>query len=189
MPENPTREIELLRNGNGASPRTLTRSEIARLSDAIRTGRPSLMERDYAIMQLMLQAGLRVHEVATLQMSDLFSMRRAIRLQVRGNRCSAQRVVPLNSVAARALQEYLAVRPAIPRIAHLFVSQRGQPLSMRSIQRVIDTYARAAGLQGVCAQSLRHTCAKTLLEETRDATRVAQWLGHRNARMLDRYMK
>lgn len=187
--ENPTRGLALVRNGNGndAAPRTLTPAETARLSDAIRAGRPSLMERDYAIMQLMLQAGLRVHEVAALRLGDLTPTHQRMRAQVRGQGRNGQRMVPLNAVAARALRDYLAARPAIPRVDHLFVSQRGQPLSMRSIQRVIDTYARAAGLKGVCAQSLRHTCAKTMLEHTHDAARVAQWLGHRSAKSLDRY--
>jgi integrase/recombinase XerC len=187
--ENPTREIKLVRNGNGPeiAPRTLTKAEIARLTEAIRSGRPSLVERDHAIMQLMLQAGLRVHEVAALRLRDLMALRRGMAVEVRGKRHSTSRRVPLNAVAARALRGYIAVRPAIPRVDHLFVSQRGQPLSMRSIQRVIDTNANTAGLEGVCAQSLRHTCAKTMLEDTRDAALVAQWLGQRSARGLDRY--
>jgi site-specific recombinase XerD len=190
LAENPTREIELVRNGNGhgGEPRTLTPSEIARLTDAIRSGRPSLATRDQAIMQLMLQAGLRVHEVAALRLRDLISTRRGTSIEVRNNRHTAPRRVPLNRVASRALRAYVGKRPVIPRVDHLFVSQRGQPLSMRSIQRVIDTYARAAGLQGVCAQSLRHTCVKAMLAETRDMVRVAERLGQRSTRGLNRYL-
>jgi site-specific recombinase XerD len=187
--QNPTREIELVRNGDGPepSPRILTRAEIVRLTDAIQDGRPSLAPRDYAIMQLMLQGGLRVHEVATLRLRDLIPAREGMNVEVRGNRHAPGRRVPLNPVAARAVREYIATRPAIPRVDHLFVSQRGQPLSMRSIQRIIDTYARTAGLHGVCAQSLRHTCAKTMLEETADRALVARWLGHKSERVLGRY--
>lgn len=185
--DNPTREIQLLRNGNGhpAAPRTLTRSESTRLADSLRAGRPSLALRDYAIMQLMLQAGLRVHEVAALRLSDLVATRRGMTIHVLGNRQNA-RSVPLNSAAARALRDYMPTRPTIPRVDHLFLSQRGQPLSMRSMQRLIDAHARAAGLRGVCAQLLRHTCAKNMLEATRDADQVARWLGC-NAKSLERY--
>ncbi len=188
--ENLARDIELIRhgngNGNGHAPRTLDRDEIAKLSDAIRAGRPSLIQRDFAIMQLMLNAGLRVHEIAELQMRDIVQSDRGTKVQVHENGNGA-RVVPLNAAAMHALRDYLDVRPAIPTVEQVFVSQRGQPLSMRSVQRLIDTYARAAGLDGVCAQMLRHTCAKNLLAKTHDAQRVATFLGHHNVKVLDRY--
>ncbi len=187
--ENPASDIELIHsgNGNGAVPHTLTRLESERLIAAIQEGRPSLRHRDCAILQLMLQAGLRVHEVAAMRTSDLITTSRGMRVEVGGNSGNGHRSVPLNAIAARALREYLAVRRAIPQADHLFLSQRGRLLSMRSIQRLIDNYARAAGLEGVSAQALRHTCAKTMLENTRDAALVARWLGHRDARALDKY--
>ncbi len=189
--ENPTRGIELVpnHNGRGSAPRFLNPSEIERLTEAVMGGRPSLVRRDLALLHLMLQAGLRVHEVATLALGDLAVTARKIEVLVRGNGGYDERSVPLNLTAMRALRDYLAVRPALPRVDDLFLSQRGQPLSVRSIQRIIDTYARAAGLKGVCAQSLRHTCAKAMLEATRDVARVAQWLGHQNVRALERYGK
>lgn len=188
--ENLAGDIELIRhgngNGNGHAPRTLDRDEIAKLSDAIRAGRPSLIQRDFAIMQLMLNAGLRVHEIAELLMRDVVRSDRGTNVQVRENGNGA-RVVPLNAAATRALRDYLDVRPAIPTVDQVFVSQRGQPLSVRSVQRLIDTYARAAGLDGVCAQMLRHTCAKNLLAKMHNAQRVATILGHHNVKVLDRY--
>lgn len=187
--ENPARGIELLRNGNGAvlAPRTLTHLEIAQLTQAIRAGRPSLVPRDYAIMQLMLQAGLRVHEIAAMRLGDLRPTRNGMSLGVGDPGRGGVRVVPLKLSVVRALRDYLPTRPALPRVDHLFLSQRGQPLSMRSIQRLIDSHARAAGLQGVCAQSLRHTCTKAMLEETRDLALVARWLGCRDAKSLERF--
>ncbi len=184
--QDPRKQIELLRNGNGTngSPRILTAAEVSRLSTAIQAGRPSLVPRDFAIVQLMLQAGLRVHEVAALRMGDLTP--RQLHIAAPGAR-NGGRVVPLNANAAHALRAYLAKRPTIPQVDHVFVSQRGQPLSVRSVQRLVDTYARAAGLKDVCAQSLRHTCAKAMLDETRDEALVAQWLGHCSTRMLKRY--
>jgi site-specific recombinase XerD len=135
----------------------------------------------------MLRAGLRVHEVAELRLRDFSSGHRGNKVQVNSSRPTAQRTVPLDVSAARAVLDYIGVRPTIPHVEHLFVSQRGQPLSMRSIQRIVDTYAHAAGLKHVCAQSLRHTCAKIMLESTRDAALVARWLGHTNTRILGKY--
>jgi site-specific recombinase XerD len=189
--ENLAGDIELLRhsgNGNEHSPRTLDGAEIARLSNAIRSGRPSLTQRDFAIMQMMLNAGLRVHEIAELRMSDIIRTNRGMKVAVHENGNGA-RVVPLNHPATRALRDYLDVRPAIPTIEQVFVSQRGQPLSLRSVQRLIDNYAHAAGLDGVSAQMLRHTCAKNLLARTGNARRVDMLLGHHNVKVLDRYSK
>jgi site-specific recombinase XerD len=83
----------------------------------------------------------------------------------------------------------LPTRPAIPRLENLFLSQRGQALSIRSIQRLVDAAARAAGLPKVSAQSLRHTCTKNMLKETRDAGVVARWLGCRDTRTLEKYLR
>lgn len=188
--DNPTRGIPLLpsRNGHYPAPRTLTRAEVNRLAESIRRGRPSLVQRDHAIVQLMVQAGLRVHEVAAIRLGDLVTARRGMSLHVRGSGRGGERSVPLNAETTRALRDYLPTRPAIPRVDHLFLSQRGQPLSMRSIQRLVENYARAAGLPDVCAQTLRHTYAKNRLEETRDAAQVARWLGC-NAKSLERYAR
>lgn len=189
--ENPTLELALIQNGhdNHTAPRILSRTEIARLFDAVADARPSLEQRDVAIMQLMLYAGLRVHEVAALRLDDVVLNGRRSRVQVQGNRRDKPRVIPLNATVIKTVREYLVIRPAIPRMDHLFLSQRGRPLSMRSIQRLVETYARSAGLKNVCAQSLRHTCAKNMLVETEDAGQVARWLGHRNTKMLDRYLE
>ncbi len=191
IPENPSGDIELVHNStvNGTTPRTLTPAEVIRLMEAIETGRPSLVARDQAIVQLMLQAGLRVHEVAELRLRDLVTERRKMSVDVRGNREGPLRRIPLNAMVTRAVRDYLATRPAIPRMENLFVSQRGQSLSVRSIQRVIDTHARAAGLKDVCAQSLRHTCVRNMLENTCDVALVARWLGRRSARGLNRYSR
>jgi site-specific recombinase XerD len=184
--DNPSREIQLLPNGNGhhPAPRTLTRAEIERLAESIRAGRPSLVQRDHAIVRLMAHAGLRVHEVAAVRFSDIVTTRRGMSVYIRER--GGERIVPLDPVAARALRDYLPTRPAIPRVDQLFLSQRGLPLSTRSVQRLVENYARVAGLKDVCAQTLRHTYAKNRLEETRDAAQVARWLGC-SAKSLERY--
>ncbi len=188
--DNPARELPLLPNGRDEEtlPRVLDYDEIERLIVAVRAGaRPSLMRRDYAIIELMLQGGLRVTEVTALEVNDIILTHQGLRLIVRGAANDHYREVPLNEPLARALREYLEVRPALPEVERLFVSQRGRPLSTRSIQRLVELYAEEAELEGVCANSLRHTCAKKMLEETNAPHLVAQWLGHKNVESLNRY--
>ncbi len=187
--ENPAREVQLVPNGHDVPiiPRVLDYDEVERLIVAVRAGaRPSLMRRDYCIIELMLQAGLRVNEVAALDLEDFALTGNGMRLIVRGAAQDHYREVPLNDTLVRALREYIQVRPNV-QIKRLFVSQRGQPLSMRSIQRLVESYAEAAQLDDVCANSLRHTCAKKLLEENNAPYLVAQWLGHKNVESLNRY--
>jgi len=188
--ENPARDLTLVRsngngNGNSHAPRTLTEEEIQKLRDSIRNSRPIHIQRDYAIMQMMLHAGLRVHEIAELGMRDIVHAPRGMQIQIHANG-NAARSIPLNGAASRALRDYLAVRPTIPNVEQVFVSQRGQPLSLRSVQRLIDLHARSAGLDGISAQMLRHTCAKNLLKK-KNATQAAKFLGHQNLKILEKY--
>jgi integrase/recombinase XerC len=188
--ENPAQAIQLVPKdeADDSTPRILDYNEIERLIVAVRAGaRPSLMRRDYAIIELMLQAGLRVNEVAALRVEDIISTANGLRLIVRGAARDHYREVPLNQTLARALREYVEVRPALPDENRLFVSQRGKPLSLRSIQRLVEEYAESAQLEDVCANSLRHTCAKKMLNETNAPQLVAQWLGHKNVESLNRY--
>ncbi len=188
--KNPASAIQLVPNGHNENiqPRVLDYDEIQRLIVAVRAGaRPSLMHRDYAIIELMLQAGLRVNEVAALTIDDIVPTREGMRLLVRGAAQDHYREVPLNETLARALREYIQVRPALLEVDQLFVSQRGQPLSMRSVQRLVESYAQAAQLDEVCANSLRHTCAKKMLDENQPPHLVAQWLGHKHVESLNRY--
>lgn len=185
---NPAQHLQLIANGHDqVAPRVLDDDEIAQLIVALRAGASRrLMRRDYAIIELMLQAGLRVNEVALLTKDDIVPTANGLRLIVRGTAEHHFRQVPLNETLARALREYLQFRPAVPDVNTLFVSQQGKPLSTRSIQRLVEAYTEAAELEDVCANSLRHTCAKKLLLENAPE-QVAMWLGHKNIESLNKY--
>jgi integrase/recombinase XerC len=186
--ENPARHLQLIANEHReTAPRILDDDEITQLVLAVRTGaRRRLMRRDYAIIELMLQAGLRVTEVTLLTKDDIVPTQNGLRLIVRGTAEHHFREVPLNETLARALREYLQVRTNLPNSNTLFVSQQGKPLSTRSIQRLVEEYAKAAQLADVSAYSLRHTCAKKLLDENSPEA-VAKWLGHKNVESLNKY--
>lgn len=186
--ENPAQALKLLsKESEETPPRVLDQVEIAQLIVAVRAGASRrLMRRDYAIIELMLQAGLRVNEVASLNMQDLVPTNNGMRLVIQGTAEHHYRQVPLNETLARALREYMQVRPAVPEINAIFVSQQGTPLSTRSIQRLVEAYARAAQLEEVSAYSLRHTCAKKLLDENSPEL-VARWLGHKSIESLSKY--
>jgi site-specific recombinase XerD len=168
--------------------RALDADEITRLLEAAQAGRPSLVKRDYAIIQLLLQTGIKVGELTELQLSDIELTDSRGTLAVKGNGSNSHRRIPLKALACQALQEYLQVRPPWPGVKHLFLSQEGNSISARTVQRLVNVYTRAAGLTGISAHTLRYTFATSMLEEIGDVATVANLLGHRSVETTLRYI-
>ena len=82
----------------------------------------------------------------------------------------------------------MRVRLAPPTVEHLFLSQKGTPISARSVQRLIREYAAAAGLGEVSASTLRRTYAQTVWEKTGDLSQLADALGHTRLKSTIRYI-
>jgi len=179
--------IKLLPQPPSEGARGLDRSEVERLLDAVRRGAPRLMRRDYAIVQLMLQTGIRVGELTKLKLCDisLFEDKRVLR--VRGQEASQGREIPLNSSARKALGAYLDERVGSTN-DHLFLSRKGEPLSVRSVQRLVNTYARAAGLEDVSTYTLRQTYGQQMLRDTGDLSLVARLMGHKRLETAIKYI-
>ena len=168
--------------------RALDAEEIARLLEAVQAGRPSLVKRDYAIIQLLLQTGIKVGELTELQLADIKLTDSRSTLAVKGNGSNSHRRIPLKALVCQSLQEYLQVRPPWPGVKHLFLSQEGNSISARTVQRLVNVYTRAAGLTGVSAHTLRYTFATSMLEEIGDVATVANLLGHRSVETTLRYI-
>ena len=133
--------------------------------------------RDAACIALMLNAGLRVEEVSLLRMDDLELNARSGKVVVRKGKRGKYREVPLNAEVRKALRAYLEVRPETDE-PRLFLSQTGQPLGTRAIQRAVERLARRAGLEGVTPHVLRHTFGKNLVDAGVSLDRVATLMGH-----------
>jgi site-specific recombinase XerD len=187
MESNPAAEVRPIRVPP-TSRRALDADEIARLLEAAQAGRPSLVKRNYAIIQLFLQTGIKVGELTKLQLADIELKDSRGTLTVKGNESNHHRCIPLNTPACQALQEYLRVRPPSPGVKHLFLSQEGNSISARTVQRLVNAYTRAADLAGVSAHTLRYTFATSMLEETGDVATVANLLGHRSVETTLRYI-
>lgn len=186
---NPTSGVALVQNDGMAISRPLTRDEIEKLFNAAESGsRAGLIRRDLAILQLLLHTGLRVSEVVDLQKDDLIFDNPGLRLKVCNGQETKIRYLPLCTEVCKALNDYLAVRPRTTTTDHLFLSQQGNPVSDRTIQRIIRDCARAAALEGVSAQSLRRTFALQLFAETNDLKLVSERLGHQNSKITAQYL-
>ena len=145
--------------------------------------------RDRAMFMLMLRCGLRVEEVAHLTRAAIdFKRRHIIVLNGKGGK---GRVVYLSNDAYDALLSYLKIRPAV-KTKKLFLVEkglyRGNPLSVRGIQKRMEYYARKAGVRISC-HHLRHTMATQLLNADAELATIQDLLGHNWVTTTQRYCK
>ena len=144
--------------------------------------------RDRAMFMLMLRCGLRVQEVADLTVDAVEYARR--RILVSNGKGAKGRVVYMSEDARSALSAYLAKRSSKGK--GLFLVQKGpmkgKPLSVRGIQKRIESYARKSGL-GVSCHRLRHTMATQLLNADADLVTIQDLLGHGQITTTQRYCR
>jgi len=157
-------------------PRSLEVEEAERLVAV--PGDDPVARRDRALLELFYSSGIRLAELAGLDVADVDLVEGSARVTGKGNR---SRVVPVGSAARRALREWLAVRAQRARAEEvaLFVSSRGRRLSRRAIQQRVRLWAQRRGLeQRVHPHMLRHSFATHVLESSADLRAVQELLGH-----------
>jgi site-specific recombinase XerD len=167
-------------------PRVLTEAEYKRLMLAVHGE-----IRDEAIIELLLQTGIRLSEVARLKVSDLELPVKFDREHVGAAHISGkgrkERTVTLNFKAARALRNYLAIRPKVDETA-VFITKFGYPMGMRSIQNVVAKHLHAAGIQDASVHALRHTFATQHVRKGTSLRTVQGALGHESLATTSLYV-
>ena len=133
-------------------------------------------KRDLAMFLLMLRCGLRIGEVAALQLADLFLDEDYPRIVARG-KGSRERGVYLSRQAETAMGEYLAERPQVAS-EFVFLSYLEEGLSTTSIHNRLLKYREEAGIQ-ITAHRLRHSFANDLLNADAAITSIQKLMGHR----------
>ena len=112
--------------------------------------------RDYAILQLFLQTGIRVAELVGLTLSDIDLATGAMLVNGKGNK---QRTIYLEKKATQALRAYISDRPHSLE-QHVFLNYQGNGLSVRGVMDIVEKYRKLAGIsKKFSCHSLRHTCA------------------------------
>jgi integrase/recombinase XerD len=144
-------------------------------------------KRDFAIIQLFVQCGLRLSEVASIEVADITLKERKGWLRVVGGKGEQPRDVHLNRSVRHALNAYLQVRPVLRDIKKLFISQLHRPLSRRSIAYLTKTYLEAAGMPELSCHDLRHLFATNLYNGHKDILLVKEALGHKTLTSTLRY--
>ena len=171
-----------------AEPRFLTAQEYRALLRAC-----AHETRDAALIELILQTGIRLSEAARLTVH-------AVELPLRINRDAAntgslsiqgkgrkRRTLPLNYKACRALKAWLAIRPDIPDPA-LFVTKFRAPMGPRAIQRVVKKYLDEAGIRNASVHSLRHSFATHHVAQGTSLRTIQEALGHADLKTTSIYV-
>ena len=188
-------------------PAHLSEPEMNALLDAPADDAP-LGRRDRAILELFYASGLRLGELAGLDLDDVNLSARMVRVLGKGGK---ERVVPFNTGTAKAIRAYLGgrellirgrdgqerregkgrpSRPSSPsRLScPLFVNYRGARLTVRSIDRLVRRYVAASSTRmGISPHALRHSFATHLLERGADLRAIQELLGHARLSTTQRY--
>ncbi|PIU28349.1 hypothetical protein COT08_01530 [Candidatus Woesebacteria bacterium CG07_land_8_20_14_0_80_44_9] len=160
-------------------PKFLSQIEYRALRDVVRGD-----TRIAAMIELILQTGMRISEVANLKTADV----KDNVVKVEAYATQAQRSIPLNKPAKNALNSYLALRPKVES-AYLFISKTGKPLAVRNIRAAIDRYMQRAEIPNYSVNDLRTTFMVENIKDGVDLTLLSQVAGHKRLSTTERYLE
>jgi site-specific recombinase XerD len=141
--------------------------------------------RDYAVLQVFLQTGIRVSELANLTADDIDLIKPSITVRGKG---SVEREIALEKKGMHALKSYLSIRPeSISK--RVFLNYMGEPISERGIRKLVVKYRKEAGItKKASCHTLRHTFATYKAEKGVSAYQLQQWLGYANLNTTQIYV-
>jgi site-specific recombinase XerD len=163
-------------------PTYLTEAEYNRLREACAGN-----VRDAAIVELLLQTGIRLSELTSLILDDIEFQDDGGLIRIRGGRGKEERILPLNSKACQTLNAYLNQR-SDPDNPTLFLNRFGKPLGDRGVQKIIKEYFHQSGIIGASIHSLRHTFAVQHLAKGTSLKTVQKMMGHKDIRTTEEYI-
>lgn len=176
--QNPTAKLEAPKTGFQL-PQVMAEDEVDALLQQPNPGTTAGL-RDKAMLELLYATGLRVTELVSLDMEQINIDAGYVRCIGKG---SKERIVPIGSVAAAYLQDYLdrsrgrMIKKA--GLNALFVNQRGSRLTRQGFWKILKKHAKEAGIKtNVTPHTLRHSFATHLLEHGADLRAVQEMLGH-----------
>ncbi len=163
-------------------PKCLDLEQVQKLLDA--PGDADILSaRDKAMLEVLYSSGIRVSELVELKMEDIDLNEGVLRVTGKGRK---DRLTPIGSQAIKAIQKYLEMRAADPKLGmeagtRVFLNKHGESLSTRSVRRKLDKYLVQAGLDpGISPHTLRHSFATHLLNNGADLRSVQELLGHQS---------
>jgi integrase/recombinase XerD len=184
LPNNPYNGIKAIKAEKSVI-QTFNREQMKRLLDA--PNRKTFTGyRDYVLMLLLFDTGIRVSEAANIQISDIYWKERQIKIFGKGRK---ERLVPFSKTLARHLRDYISIRGLLNH-DYLFVNIDNNPFQPRGIQQALKDYGIAAGIKGVrvSPHTFRHTFAKNWIMNGGDVFSLQKILGHTSLEVVRMYV-
>lgn len=167
------------------APRILSKIEYRALRDAAKND-----ARTYAIIELLLQTGITISELADIKLSSISSFKEPSTLTVgkRGNRDT--RVIPLNKAVLEAIKRYMETdRAKVDNAENLLISKTGKPLLIRNIRSTIDKYFELAGIENAKVNDMRHTFVAHHLASGVSIVQISRIAGHKRLSTTEKYLE
>jgi site-specific recombinase XerD len=165
-------------------PRILTEMEYRALRDVSRVD-----ARLYSIVEILLQTGIRIGELAALTLDDVRKSKngKIDFLYIKAAGSHPARKVPMNKSAKKALDEYLEIRPETEDDT-IFVTKNGRPLLIRNIRTAIDKAFEKAGIKNAKVNDLRNTFIAHHLANGVSLVTVSKLVGHKRLSTTEKYL-
>ena len=160
-------------------PRILNKLEYRALRDYAKED-----PRTYALVELILQTGVKIGELANIRLNDI----KDNILHIRAYSKTPERDVPLNKAAKKAINQYLSVREKT-NDNHLFVTRTGRPLLIRNIRQIISRCFQEVGIEKATVNDLRNTFIAHQLTNGASIEYIAKIVGHRRLSSTERFLK
>ena len=159
------------------TPYVLTQRECDRLRSACAGN-----TRDRAIIELLLQTGIKLSELVHLTVDDIeLGEKQNGSMRIRAGRGKKERIIPLNSKATAAISDYLSEKEG-EQNRILFTNRFGEALGERGVQKMLRKYLKKAGIGNASIQTLRHTFGTHHIAKGTDPKTVQEVLGLKDAR-------
>lgn len=159
-------------------PRVLSKMEYRALRDCCRRDC-----RIFAVIELFLQTGIRIGELANLRLDDI----KNTSLFIRQLESRPSRQIPLNKSAQTAIETYLTARPKT-KADHLFVTKTGKPFLIRNVRSTINRYFKLANIPDAKVNDLRHTFIAHQLRAGTPLVLVSKITGHKRLSTTEKYL-
>ncbi len=186
IPENPTKDVDYPKMHEHL-PKFLTLDDSIKLLENMNTEDPFYL-RDYCIITLFINCGMRLSELVGLNLQDINLDERSMRLLGKGNK---ERIIHINDACADAIVQYLNERTkseAEPNA--LFLSKRGTRITNRRVQQIVENALKDSNLdnQGYSTHKLRHTAATLMYQHGNvDTLILKEILGHKSISTTEIY--
>lgn len=158
---------------NQAPPRILSKLEYRALRDFSKED-----VRTYAMVELLLQTGLRIGELAEIKLQDI----KDDELMVNG------RGIPLNDAVLKGIKDYIKARGTSAPVDYLFVTKTGRQLLVRNIRSIITRCFREVGIEGAKVQDLRNTFIAYQLMNGASISYISKIVGHKRLSSTEKYL-